>query len=333
MKRNNFRLNGFVTILLLTGFLFSGIGCWGPQGPTFKEKVNQALEHYYRGEKLERKQDLEGARDEYLASVQITPRPRAYFRLAAVLNALGKKDEAEKYLNEAIRLSPGYVIAAQAKQQLKGGPNAASNPPINPAQPPVKPPSTETVKTSAPKAVMETTQGVAAPVAVPTTPPKEIVPLDAAAQGILTQAKEAGTKGDWSRSSQLCEEILKRFPEHPEALYRYGYASFQLNKLADAEKAFRHASESDPNLAAAFNDLGVTLEKLNRSSEAAKAYERAVQINNFPDSCFNLALLKEKAGDYKAAISLYEKYLKQDSSSTFANYAKERIQKLQRAEY
>jgi len=325
------------TCLLANSALFE-MGCRGPKGPTFKEKVNQALEHYYRGEKLERKRDLEGAKAEYLASIEISPRPRGYFRLASVLNSLGNKEEADKYLTEALKLSPGFTLASQAQKQLRGGPTASTTslshavqPQINEATPVILPNTGSVPAVEKPVEKPAAVAGSASAPAAATTKP--VTPLDAAAQDMLNQSKQAGDSGDWAKSAQLGEEILKRFPDHPETLYRYGYALFHLNRMADAEKAFRHAVESDPTLAAAYNDLGVTLENLMRTSEAALAYENAIRVGNYSDSYFNLALLKEKEGDYKSAITNYQKYLQQDTKSAYADYARERVQKLQKITY
>ena len=61
-----------------------------------------------------------------------------------------------------------------------------------------------------------------------------------------------------------------------------------------------------------------------------QAYERAIAVGNHPDSLYNLALLREKMGDYRDSIDLYERYIRYDSVSAYANFARERITKLRR---
>jgi tetratricopeptide (TPR) repeat protein len=325
------------TILLVMSLSFLAVlenGCQSSSKKNAKEQINQALEHYYRGETLERKRDLPGAKTEYLASLGISPRPRALYRLAVVSRALNETDEAKKYVDEALKLSPIFPEALQLKQQLTG--KAEKIPTGNTLTAAV--PTNDITKTPPANAIsLDKPQTPNTPPAAATpeisVKPKDIKPLDAESQTLLNQVKESAKAADWPKVIQGSEQILKQSPDHPDTLFHYGFALFNLNRLPEAEKAFRHAIDSDPQFAAAYNDLGVTLENLNRSSEAVLAYEKAIQTGTYADAYFNLALLKEKQGDYKRAITLYGQYIEKDTQSLYADYARGRIQKLQKMEF
>ncbi len=345
MKKRYLFHKTLTAILFITSAFVWIEGCAGPEGPALKENVNQALEHYYRGEQLERKRDYEGAKEEYLASIEISPRPRAYFRLAQVTAALGDIDKAIGYLDEALRLSPNYEAAAQAKKQLVLRKQTKSSELSSEAVKQTQEDKEEKVSitelpaegevpqvevTSEEETVEEITQPQTQE--EPTEQEQQKPNLDSEAQSLLQSARKAEAAKDWVRSASLGQQILERYPNHAETLNRVGFAQFQLGNFDKAEEYFRQATKADPDFAGAYNNLGVVLENLGRSEEAEKAYEQAIESGH-GDACFNLAVLKEKQAEYKEAISYYEKYLKHDSLSIYATHARERIEKLRRIEY
>jgi len=168
------------------------------------------------------------------------------------------------------------------------------------------------------------------PLSRPLTPP--VLPQPEL-ESIIKQGREAGAQGNWTQAQSLFKQSLETHPGYAELWYEYGYASFQLGQLDESEQAFRKAVELKPDYAKAFNDLGVTLEQNHKSAEALQAYQKAVDLKTNDDAFFNLALLQEKLGNYKASVELYEKYVDRDSSSTYAEFARQRIEKLRRLAY
>ena len=294
-----------------------GTACQGPQKPTLKEEVTAALESYYRGVDFERKRDYENAQAEYAASIEISPRPRAYFRLGSVLMNLGRNDEALEALDNALQLSPGYTAAQQLKTQIQAQAGLTSGTLSD---------SDNTVPDadSATRMIVPSTQ-------ITTTEETPEAPSELELS--IEEARKAGAAQDWLQVISLCEQILEQSPNHPESLYRLGFAQFQLRRYEDAANTFQSLTEIDPQNADAYNDLGVAYENLSRSADAAVAYQKAIDISQHADAYYNLANLKEKMGDYKTAISLYENYLKYDTTSAFADHARTRIKKLRRVEY
>lgn len=317
------------------GLIFSS-GCATQEGPSQAGIVDQALNTYYQGEKLERDRQLEQARDAYQKSIEISPRPRAYFRLATIQYHLVQTEEAKASAQAALRLTPTYqqpqLLLQKIEAEQGGTAPAPSEQDISeaidqetgltdtqPSSPDQPTPATPEPSVAAPAAPISSQ-----PAATPVTP------LDTDSEALFSEAKQAAAAGDWARSLSLNERVLEKNPDHPTVLYSYGYALFQAGRLEEALAAFNKVIEANPQFADAYNDLGVTLEASGRSGEAMAAYQKAIDVGNHGDAHFNLALLKEKTGDYKGAIGLYEDYLKFDSVSAYAQYARERINKLRR---
>ncbi len=365
-------------------------GCQGPQGPDWKEQVTQSLEHYYKGEEEQKKGNIEAAEKEYLAALELSPRPIIYVRLAQIQSQDGRTGDAIASLDQAIRLSPGFQRAIVYKKQLmlrQSGNDTEISLPVSGSStedsfnvlipgmeelvtpvsreekienaPSITPetesvPSSETTPASKAVPAIESVSSpvetpiIESPVSTETAPAALVEPEKTSIQNstgntprsdnpqnvsLEVQAKEAAKNGDWKNAQSLYEKILTADSSNAVMQYNYAYTCFNLNQLAQAETAFRRAVELDPQFADAYNDLGVTLEKQKKSGEAVEAYQKAVDLGTNSDAFFNLALLKEKLGQYKASVELYEKYLTLDSDSTFADYARQRIEKLRRLAY
>ncbi|MGC9326618.1 MAG: tetratricopeptide repeat protein [Candidatus Hinthialibacter sp.] len=335
--------------------------CQGPQKPTWKEQVSQALDYYYQGEEELKKGNLDAAEQLYLTSINISPRPAAYVRTALIKNQRGDAEGALADLDRAIKMSPGYRRAQVLREQLllrqresmgesiisKREDAAETQPPLISEEGPAGDELVEALQTDETEevdsepliqdAIQESLEATAPSTALPESQAisrQSVQPQTRAdLQPLVDQAREAIGRKDWALVQSTSKTISKRDPQNAWAYYQYGYASFQLQQMEEAKKAFQKACELEPQNADAFNDLGVTLERLNQSGEAAKAYQKAVDLGGNSDALFNLALLKEKRGLYKDSVDLYEKYLELDSSSLFADYARQRIEKLRRLAY
>ena len=70
---------------------------------------------------------------------------------------------------------------------------------------------------------------------------------------------------------------------------------------------YRRATESDPDYALAFFDLGNVLDELQKVEEAVAAYERALKlVPRYADAHYNLALAyraRERASPRPAALA------------------------------
>ena len=73
----------------------------------------------------------------------------------------------------------------------------------------------------------------------------------------------------------LYEDILKQNQNHFDALHLLGVFARQTKNLHQAEALFGKAIKINPNVAAAYNNLGNALKDLKRFDEALASYDKA----------------------------------------------------------
>ncbi|MCX6148615.1 MAG: tetratricopeptide repeat protein [Candidatus Kapabacteria bacterium] len=79
--------------------------------------------------------------------------------------------------------------------------------------------------------------------------------------------------------------------------FMFGTTKLNKNENAEAEKDFRKAVELAPNFAQAFNNLGISLLRQNKSKDAIEIFERAVYLNpKEPSFKGNLEIAKKNSG-------------------------------------
>ncbi len=90
--------------------------------------------------------------------------------------------------------------------------------------------------------------------------------------------------------------LLERWPDNLVGLVGLGNVEYALKDLANAERAFRRASEAQPGSAAAFNNLAHVLAELGRLAEAETAARRAVALEGplLPQARKTLEAILEK---------------------------------------
>lgn len=396
------RLFSWISLGMIFCGLFLFTGCQSTSEPTFKRDVREALDHFYRGERYERNGDIARAEEEYWVSLEISPRPVTYYRLAQIKIMQEDMDSAKGLLQKALKLSPNYTAARQRMQQLQimGGEEVE----VEPSQQSMVSESDETrIDTSRPTSRMELEEDESRPSSEidttlqdseeqmddnvlqqietmseqeeqdqeieeveedidtfeseseesipeetdskevvpeesledqqPSTLDKEIESQELESSGASLEMKETLNRENWNEAIQIAKRLLSENPEQPVVLYNMGIAHIQLQQYEQAESSLRQAIEYNPQFADAYNDLGVVLDYQGNKSDALQCYEKAIEISNHADAYFNLAKIREKEGDYKQAIRLYENYLEQESQDEYAEYARERIQKLRRLAY
>lgn len=74
-------------------------------------------------------------------------------------------------------------------------------------------------------------------------------------------------------------QVLKRKPSSSEALNGIGLCHLYNSKLVEAEAAFRSSVTSNSKYAPAYNNLAITLEKMNRRKQAIQILEKAASID------------------------------------------------------
>lgn len=102
-----------------------------------------------------------------------------------------------------------------------------------------------------------------------------------------------------------------------------------LGELGEAERAaerYAQATEIDPDYGDAWNNLGVVLGRLGRRDEAVPAFRRALALDPLDARAhYNLADTLDELGRPAEAAEHWRAYLKQDTASRWAAYARTRL--------
>jgi len=324
--------------VILSGVLLISCGTTD-ESPVKKEIVKSSLSEYYEGRAFEQQRQLKYAESSYWESIEISPRPAAFYRLAEVQRAMGQIAEAKYSVNKALELVPDYNQARLLKTVLDN-----EYPNIDPKKPEIAQLSPQTpdiaVNPTQQQQAQEVEQEPSEDVTLelqeqraqqreaPQRPPQ--ITLQPSDQALFEEANKLAQTQNWQAAASRYQNLIEKYPSAPQVHYKYGYALFHLERYQEAEQEFRRVLQIAENHAEAYNDLGVTLEIQGQITEAEQAYQRAIQIGQHPDAYYNLAVLNEKKGDYKMAINLYQEYLRFDSTSQYATQAMERIEKLRR---
>ncbi|ACK67241.1 TPR repeat-containing protein [Rippkaea orientalis PCC 8801] len=113
-----------------------------------------------------------------------------------------------------------------------------------------------------------------------------------------------------TEAEQIYQNILKNYPDDPEALYWLGVLSNQLSRQEQAEQLFRKSLKIQPNLAKAWFSLGNLYQGQGKLQEGIGYYQKALDLQ--PDSAFihnNLGYALQQQGQWEKAIACYQKAL------------------------
>ena len=114
---------------------------------------------------------------------------------------------------------------------------------------------------------------------------------------------QAGLAGDAER---LCQMVLEREPQHPDALNLGGVAAFQTGNVQAALGLLRKAVEQRPEFVDAHNNLGNVQKAIGELREAEASYKRAIAIHSeYADAHFNLGIVLEAMGRPAEAETAY----------------------------
>ena len=106
-------------------------------------------------------------------------------------------------------------------------------------------------------------------------------------------------------------------PLYPDPFANRANIEVKNKEYDKAEQDYKHAVKLDPKFGSAFHNLGTLLVNLDRLEEALECFRKAFIINpNSAKTCFNLADIVRKSGEYGDAIGLYFNTLRLDSTLT-----------------
>ena len=112
-------------------------------------------------------------------------------------------------------------------------------------------------------------------VAVATTAHAQTL-TDDPAFALYRQAVQAAEAKDYPRATQLAREAIAQYPDHLLAWYLLGQSAMGRAAWDEAADAFANVVKRYPASFAAYRDLGLALEHLNRVDDARAAFEAAL---------------------------------------------------------
>ena len=122
--------------------------------------------------------------------------------------------------------------------------------------------------------------------------------------------------GEFSKAVSAFEEALKREPENAEIWNNLGFSCFSMGDMERATKSFDKALTIDPQYKHAWYNKGYALHGADRLDEALECYTKALAIdkndkvlwNNLGNALYNLGRYAESIPKFVSAISVDQDY-------------------------
>ena len=125
--------------------------------------------------------------------------------------------------------------------------------------------------------------------------------------------------------------IVERAPQWLEPRLNLGTLYYEDGDWAAAADEFRQAVEIAPGNPLAHFNLGSVLDDLGQAESAAHYFDQALTLApGFADAHYNLARVCEKLGAFTRARSHWRRYLELDPTSSWADYARQRLADLEK---
>ena len=95
---------------------------------------------------------------------------------------------------------------------------------------------------------------------------------------LFERGQGAHARGELEKAIGFYEQALKVRPEFPEAEFQRGSALASLERLAEAEAAFRLAISYKKNWSLPYSALGALLMRTNRDKDAEQLFRQALVV-------------------------------------------------------
>ena len=108
----------------------------------------------------------------------------------------------------------------------------------------------------------------------------------------LQQAVFLCQSGQFRKAEQICQQILRDFPRHADALHMLGVIAHQVGDYSIATSLITQAIEIDSNQSSFFYNLGNVLQEQGRLGESIDAYQQAIRIQpDYANAHKNLGII------------------------------------------
>jgi archaemetzincin len=114
--------------------------------------------------------------------------------------------------------------------------------------------------------------------------------------------------------------ISRRGVDTPDSIFELAGSYMRRRRFPRAAAAYATAAERDPGNAHYHNDHGVALLALGERAAAARAFQRAIQLQPaFPHAYYNLGIVCRERGDARTADYFFDEAVKRDDDARSAN--------------
>ena len=137
----------------------------------------------------------------------------------------------------------------------------------------------------------------------------------------LKEGFAALNEGKFEIAERLYRSIVETQPTNSDAYNNLGITLLKLNKLEEAEINYKKAIDLKPNFALAYYNLGFTLHKLARFEEAKASYKKAIEFkSDYVLAHYNLAVMLVELNSFKEAEESYKNAIRFQHDFLFAHY-------------
>ena len=146
-------------------------------------------------------------------------------------------------------------------------------------------------------------------------PKKSLSPFEGV-EGKLQQAISLYQAGQLPQAEQRCQQILRDFPQHADALHLLGVIACQVEEYKIATDLISRALEigsnqSQPQFSEMYNNLGNALLGQGNLEESIQAYQQAIHIQpQFSEAYYNLGNALRKQGKLEESIKAYQQSIR-----------------------
>lgn len=136
-------------------------------------------------------------------------------------------------------------------------------------------------------------------------------------------------EGKWKLSIKAYRRALQLNPTMADCWNNLATIYYRVGKKKKAIRYYLNALKINSNYKLAYYNLGNIFEEIKKYRVAVKMYMKAIELDSeYYDAHYNLALVYDKIQSYPEACHHWQIYLKFDSSSRWARYARDRVQQI-----
>ena len=126
-------------------------------------------------------------------------------------------------------------------------------------------------------------------------------------EGKLQQAISFSQTGQLQQAEQICQQILKDFPQHANALHLLGVIAYKVEEYKIATDLISRAVRIDSDQSLFYINLGNVLQEQGRLEESIEVYQQAIHIQpDHADAYINLGNVLQEQGKLEESIEAYQ---------------------------